>query len=124
MKTKKPTLMIFAFTMIVAIMVSCNESNPTTNSNIQKQTNDTLLPVIIQIDTNASFHPVCVNNKIGYINNEGTMVIQPQFELACDFYDNRAMIKENDKYGYIDKTGKTIINAVLTMTMTLVMAWH
>jgi len=69
---------------------------------------------------------VSVNQKIGFINPKGQIVIIPQFDWACSFYNGRALveikkdtlkslIKLRDKesmYGYIDKTGKMVIPAI------------
>ena len=107
MHTIKLSLFV-TFAVVFGMLISCNESIPKTNSVGEESIKDTIQPVTIQIDTNASLHPVCINNKQGYINNEGIIVIQPQFELAYNFCDNRALIVENDKWGYIDKTGKII----------------
>ncbi|MBP6478009.1 MAG: WG repeat-containing protein [Chitinophagaceae bacterium] len=59
---------------------------------------------------NGFLYPVFVNNKWGYINNLGTLIIKPQFDYGDDFSDGLAKIKIAQKYGFIDKTGKIIIN--------------
>lgn len=75
-----------------------NTSNKQSNSTVTK--NDFL-------------YPVFVNNKYGYINNLGKLIIKPQFDAADDFTDDLAKIKISDKYGFIDKTGKIIIKPEL-----------
>jgi len=70
---------------------------------------------------------VSINNKIGYIDKTGKVVIEPQFDGGFAFNDGLASvcIKETNgitdgttdettngseyKYGYIDKTGKMVI---------------
>ena len=49
------------------------------------------------------------NKKWGYINEKGTIVIQPQFDRACDFSEGLAGIFQDNKWGYIDKNGKIVI---------------
>ena len=49
------------------------------------------------------------NNKYGYIDKTGKIVIQPQFDEANAFYEGLASVEKNKKWGYIDKTGKIVI---------------
>lgn len=71
---------------------------------------------------------VDVNGKIGFADEEGKVVIKPQFEIASSFYKKYAIIGEDcrevpwdtsdvscehysiecSRYGYIDKSGKVI----------------
>ena len=50
-----------------------------------------------------------VGGKWGFINQSGTMVIQPQFEAAFSFMENLALVQVNGKYGYINHSGSTVI---------------
>ena len=45
----------------------------------------------------------------GYINTEGKLVIQPQFEGAFSFGENLAPVLKAGKFGFIDRTGKVVI---------------
>jgi hypothetical protein len=50
-----------------------------------------------------------VNKKVGFIDSNGIVVIDPQFQGARDFVEGRAVVAvSGDKYkqGYIDETGK------------------
>lgn len=49
------------------------------------------------------------NDKIGYINSKGKIVIQPIYKIGNDFSENLASVREHDKYGFIDKNGEYII---------------
>lgn len=51
-----------------------------------------------------------IKHKHGFINDEGELVIPFKFEDAMIFYENLAAVKFNGKYGFIDTTGKFIIN--------------
>lgn len=57
--------------------------------------------------------PARVGNKWGYINTRGEVVIEPQFDGAGMFSENRAWVKtkgENGwKYGFINKNGEMVI---------------
>ncbi|WP_369693173.1 WG repeat-containing protein [Capnocytophaga leadbetteri] len=43
------------------------------------------------------------------MNTEGKIIINPQFEIASPFSDGLALIKKDNKFGFIDKTGKIVI---------------
>ena len=47
--------------------------------------------------------------KVGYVNKKGEVIIKPTFYEAKDFFDGLAAVKISGKWGYIDKTGKIII---------------
>lgn len=49
------------------------------------------------------------NNKIGYINNKGQVVIKPIFNNGSDFTDGLAAVRENGLYGFIDIYGNYIL---------------
>ena len=51
---------------------------------------------------------VKVENKWGYIDRTGKMVISPQFDDADSFEGGLAKVKIGDEFGYIDKTGKYV----------------
>lgn len=44
----------------------------------------------------------------GYINNRGDFVIQPQYMQAWPFDNGKAMVNQQDKYFYIDATGRNL----------------
>lgn len=56
------------------------------------------------------------NNRWGFRDTIGNVVIAPQFERVHDFSDGLATVKVADKsaekWGYIDKTGKMVIEPV------------
>ncbi len=49
------------------------------------------------------------DDKYGYIDKAGKIVINPQFKDASNFANGLAAVLIEDKYGYIDNSGKTII---------------
>lgn len=44
----------------------------------------------------------------GYIDEEGSNIIEPQYTLASDFHDGRAVVYDNDRKLIIDQEGNTI----------------
>ena len=59
------------------------------------------------IDFIASFK--ANNNKYGYVNSEGQIIIKPQFDNAGYFSEGKAMVSNNKKWGYVDTKGNLII---------------
>lgn len=53
--------------------------------------------------------PIEVNEKWGYVNPTGDMVIAPNFDRADSFEDGLAIIKMGQKFGMIDKDGNYIV---------------
>lgn len=55
-----------------------------------------------------------INDKYGYINEEGRVIIEPQFPWAGSFKEERALVNMSEdylnKYGVIDKQGDLIID--------------
>ena len=61
--------------------------------------------------------PIARDGKMGYIDRDGKLVIEPRFsipsfmgdKLLTGFSDGLARIKEHDRWGYIDLSGKVVI---------------
>lgn len=53
--------------------------------------------------------PVYLNNKYGYINQQGQMVIQPRFEFVTNFSEGLAAVIENRYWDFIDISGRVLI---------------
>ena len=49
------------------------------------------------------------DGKWGFIDKNGKVVIEPQFDDAGDFSEGFAQVKKDGKYGFIDKSGKVVI---------------
>ncbi|MBK9438284.1 MAG: WG repeat-containing protein [Chloracidobacterium sp.] len=53
------------------------------------------------------------DNRLGYVNASGEIVIPAQFKQAGQFSEGIAPVAfESGKYGFIDKNGKTVIDAI------------
>ena len=48
------------------------------------------------------------DNKWGYVNKSGTVVIKPAFESADPFVEGLALVEFDGKKGYIDRSGKFV----------------
>ena len=60
------------------------------------------------------FFPVVQDGMWGFIDVSGQVVIQPQFERAWPFSEERALVQSGDRYGFIDPTGALVIPAEFT----------
>ena len=50
-----------------------------------------------------------VDEKAGFIDRTGKIVIEPQFEEAEEFAEGIAPVKTNGKWGFIDESGKFVV---------------
>ena len=50
-----------------------------------------------------------LNDKYGFVNRRGEMVIPTQFDHAQRFKNGRAVVQLNGKKGLIDTTGKIVV---------------
>lgn len=55
-------------------------------------------------------YPIKQNNKCGYINNSGKIVINPQFDECVEFSEGLAAVRLGNRVGFIDTKGKLVIN--------------
>ena len=58
----------------------------------------------------ASLYPVVMGNRWGFMDKNGNLVINPQFERAEPFASGVAAIRLGSKWGYVDPTGKIVVN--------------
>lgn len=57
----------------------------------------------------SNFIPVKIRNKVGYIDLNGNIKINPVFERGNDFYEGLASVCLGGKWGFIDTTWKFVI---------------
>ena len=60
-------------------------------------------------DFSESLAAVSKNDKYGFIDTKGKVVIEPKYEWASSFSDGLAIVSVEGLYGAIDKQGKTVI---------------
>jgi len=58
---------------------------------------------------NQPLFKITTNNKVGYINQVGQVVIPPVYLSGGDFSDGVAAVRQNGLYGYINSKGKFVI---------------
>src|SRR5260370_36674364 len=81
-----------------------------------------MLPASIQAQDEEPLYPIIRQNKIGYIDKEGRVVIPPQFEKGfikgfinegnlrdVQFSEGFAVVNVQGRWGYIDKFGAIVI---------------
>ncbi|MCB0848174.1 MAG: WG repeat-containing protein, partial [Bacteroidetes bacterium] len=49
------------------------------------------------------------NNKWGYKDAGGKVVVPPKYDFAWDLSDGLGRVRDKEKYGFIDQSGKIII---------------
>ncbi|MBK9106796.1 MAG: WG repeat-containing protein [Saprospiraceae bacterium] len=54
--------------------------------------------------------PIRQNNKSGFINDSGKIVLNPEFDGVGSFSEELAYVAVDGKYGFIDKQGAITIN--------------
>ena len=52
---------------------------------------------------------VDIDLKSGYLNHEGKMVIEPQFDYASPFVDGIALVNVGEKWGFINTQGEYVL---------------
>src|SRR3954469_11436052 len=62
-------------------------------------------------DFSEGFAPVKINEKFGYIDTSGGIVMEPRYSVAGGFSENRAPVLFEGKWGYLDVTGNMRIEA-------------
>ncbi len=95
--TRVKILFVMFATVSSLFLFSCNSTvNPFSNKEIPK------------------LFPISQNRKVGYINRNGEIVIQPQFDLTHTglgfFTEGLAPVCISGKCGYVDDTGQFVIN--------------
>ncbi len=59
--------------------------------------------------------PVQIDDKTGYIDFDGNIILQPKYDAAGPFCNDRAMVIVNNKVGYIDIDGSYIVPPTFSM---------
>ena len=73
-----------------------------------------MIPIIYNYITDfyKGLAKVGLNNKEGFIDKTGNLVIQIVYDRIYDFREGLAAVGLNNKEGFIDKTGKVVIPIV------------
>lgn len=113
---RKKILLLLIITLLVGtlmILTGCsNENNEKDNIKSDKVVKYSSLNM--EIDEASEFSEglavVKKDGKYGYIDKEGNLVIDFQYEYANPFSEGLAVVKKNGKNGYIDKSGNIVID--------------
>ena len=52
-----------------------------------------------------------INSQYGYVNLKGELAIPQLYERASDFSSGLAMVQQGDRFGFIDRSGKIVLEA-------------
>ena len=63
----------------------------------------------VHIFNDSTYAAVMIDDKWGFVNASGEMVIEPQYEDARSFSNGFAAVMQDDKWGFIDMSGKMVI---------------
>jgi hypothetical protein len=69
-------------------------------------------PLSIDLSGKQKLFPIYSNQKVGYMDQQGKVVINPQFDVSEDsseFSEGLAAAQVKKKWGFIDETGKFVI---------------
>jgi hypothetical protein len=63
----------------------------------------------VQTQESAVLFPIPHDNLWGYMDGNGKIVIEPQFNMAFEFAEGMAQVMVKDRWGFIDPSGKFVI---------------
>lgn len=66
-----------------------------------------------------TYAAVKIDGKWGFIDNQGQLVLEAEFEDAKSFQNGYAPIKKNGKWGYIDMNGNIVIRPVFQQAQSI-----
>ena len=66
----------------------------------------------IRLSRNLSYgrKAICINNKWGFVDSKGSIIIKPQYDLVYDFNSKATAVLKNHKWHVIDRYGKDVSN--------------
>lgn len=68
-----------------------------------------LLSIVAWLPAMAELHVDQKNEKFGYVDDAGKVVIKHQYSQAFPFVNGKAKVQKSKKWGYIDEKGKAVI---------------
>lgn len=69
-----------------------------------------VFPCAAQVNRYKHLFRIYENDKFGFIDSTGTIIIKPVFHSAGEFSEGLAAARINGTYGYIDQSGKFVIS--------------
>ncbi len=95
------------------LISSDSESTPSSSSSQSSSTVISSAPKAVSQDKpNHKYdmlYPICVNEKYGFMDIKGNVIVEPQYDDAGDFSEGYARVSKEGLYGYIDLTGEIVI---------------
>lgn len=106
---KKGIAILIILTMSVFLLAGCGNTNEDERTYVTKE-GDLTIELDNALPFSEGLAPVCKDDKWGFIDKTGKVVIDYQFDAAASFSDGMALVAKNDKTGFIDKTGNIVID--------------
>ena len=110
---KKRKLYIIIIIIIIILLIITMGSLILTKKTTSNKTKTNIKDIEVQIigDFNNGLAPFKANDKYGFIDKKGNIVIEPTYTLARNFKDGLALVcKQENECGYINNKNKAIID--------------
>lgn len=118
----KKSILVLLLTVSVIAITGCSQKNLTDSVTTEPGVTKTITltptptieatPTLSPIASDDNLYPAYVyengNRKYGYIDRTGTFIIQPQYLIASDFSEGIALVTEDNRNKYINKSGEVI----------------
>lgn len=110
-------LKLLLLIVVVGLCLSCQKNSSKTTVKTKTTSNNYIFALSPEYDDVLSFSEglaaVKLDNKWGFIDIDGKIIIEPKYDYVSSFSDGLAIISgtdENDKYfGFINKKGEVVI---------------
>lgn len=111
-ETKYDSTKIFSIPNVAAIQVDNNWGFVDFEGEILTETKYQLYSQRIYSDDTLNAIPVYLNDKLGLINNQGKIIIEPKYDKLRNQRYNKYFIKLNDKWGCINANAEFIAKPI------------
>lgn len=76
---------------------------------LYNKTNDLMIPFIIDDIKNQELTKIKKNNRYGYIDKSGKIIVPIEYDYTGDFSEGLVIVGEGDKAGYFNEKGELVL---------------